>query len=105
MPSEWLRGSTRPLRRPGFSAVELDDNVALYDEAGQLLILLNRSAATVWELCDGTTTVDEMLQVLTDAHLGPPDEIADDVRQTIRKLVELGLVAGGADQPTDRPPD
>ena len=31
-----------------------------YDDVGQLLILLNTSAASVWERCDGTTTLDEM---------------------------------------------
>ena len=29
------------MRREGAAAVELDDNLALYDEVGQLLILLN----------------------------------------------------------------
>lgn len=104
MPAEWPDASTRPLRLAGFSAVELDENVALYDEAGQLLILLNPSAAAVWELCDGATPLDEMVRVLSDAHLGPADEIAQDVRQTVRKLAELGLVAGEPNDPAAGPP-
>jgi hypothetical protein len=90
-------GAARPVQRDGASAVELDENLALYDGVGQLLILLNPSAATVWELCDGTRTVDDMIDVLTEAH---PDEarvIAGDVRQTIRKLAELGLVGAVAE--------
>ncbi len=92
MQAEWPEAGTRLARRGGLSAVELDDNVAVYDEVGQLLILLNASAATVWELCDGETTLDEMRHALTTAHLGPAAEIAEDVRQTVRKLAELGLV-------------
>ena len=100
MRAEWPDAGTRLARRTGVSAVELDDNLAVYDEVGQLLILLNTSAATVWDLCDGETTLDEMRRLLTGAHLGPPAEIAEDVRQTVRKLAELGLVVD-ADGATD----
>jgi Coenzyme PQQ synthesis protein D (PqqD) len=102
--ADWPDGAARPARRAGVSAVELDENVAVYDEVGQLLILLNTSAATVWELCDGATTLDEMRRVLASAHVGPPAEIAEDVRQTVRKLAELGLVTDAdadADADTD----
>ena len=83
------------MRREGAAAVELDDNLALYDEVGQLLILLNSSAAAVWEVCDGTTTLDDMVREFAEA-LGAAgsdaEEIAEDVRLTVRKLADLGLV-------------
>ncbi len=81
-----------PARRPGASLVALDDNVAVYDDVGQLLILLNASAAAVWERCDGTTTLDDLACALAAAYPGAPAEIAEDVRLTVDKLVELGLV-------------
>jgi len=81
------------VRREGAAAVELDDNLALYDEVGQFLILLNTSAAAVWERCDGTTTLEEMVGELAEAHGGDDaGAIAEDVRLTVRKLAELGLV-------------
>jgi len=83
------------VRRQGAAAVELDDNVALYDEVGQLLILLNPSAAAVWELCDGRTTLDEMVRELADALSANGADAAtmsEDVRLTVRKLADLGLV-------------
>ena len=83
------------MRREGATAIELDDNLALYDEVGQLLILLNSSAAAVWELCDGTTTLDDMVRELAEA-LGAAgsaaEEITEDVRLTVGKLADLGLV-------------
>ena len=85
------RGS-RPTRREGAAAVELDDNLALYDDVGQLLIMLNSSAAVIWEGCDGRTTVDDMVRELTAAHPDDAALIGEDVRQTVRKLIELGLV-------------
>lgn len=88
-------GVALPTRRVGASTVELDDNVAVYDDVGQLLILLNTSAAAVWEHCDGTTTVDDMVRALAEAHPDDAADIGEDVRQTVRKLVELGLVVDG----------
>jgi len=85
-------GGSRPVRREGAAAVELDDNVALYDDVGQLLIMLNSSAAVIWEGCDGRTTVDDMVRELTAAHPDDAALIGEDVRQTVRKLIELGLV-------------
>jgi hypothetical protein len=88
-----------PVRREGASAVELDENVAVYDDVGQLLILLNSSAGSVWRLCDGSTTVDEIVQALGEAY---PDEkavIGDDVRETLRKLADMGLVSEASEAP------
>jgi hypothetical protein len=88
-------GVARPARRAGASTVELDDNVAVYDDVRQLLILLNTSAAAVWEHCDGGTTVDDMVRALAAAHPDDEADIGDDVRRTVRKLAELGLVVDG----------
>jgi hypothetical protein len=85
-------GASRPLRREDAAAVQLDDNVALYDDAGQLLIMLNSSAAVIWQCCDGTTTVDDMVRELTAAHPDDAAVIGEDVRLTVGKFVELGLV-------------
>jgi hypothetical protein len=83
------------MRREGAAAVELDDNLALYDEVGQLLIMLNSSAAAVWNCCDGTTTLDDMVHELAETHRADAPSartIGEDVRLTVRKLAELGLV-------------
>jgi len=84
-----------PLRREGASAVELDDNLAVYDDVGQLMILLNSSAGEVWNLCDGSTTVAAMIRELAETYPDQASVIGDDVRETLRKLAELGLVDQG----------
>jgi hypothetical protein len=92
---EWPDGGSRPRRRDGAAAVELDDNVALYDEVGQLLIMLNSSAAAVWRSCDGSATVDDIALELARACHADADvarAIGGDVRLTVCKLAELGLV-------------
>jgi hypothetical protein len=97
---EWPVAQSRPRRRDGASAVPLDDNLAVYDEVGQLLILLNVGAAAVWERCDGATTFGDIASDLIRAHTGDAEAIAQDAWLTVRKLAEMGLVsdaAGAAD--------
>jgi hypothetical protein len=91
--AEWPQAGSVPVRREGATAVELDDNVAVYDDVGQLLILLNSSAGSVWKLCDGSTTVDEIVEALGEVYPDEASVIADDVRETLRKLAEMGLVS------------
>jgi hypothetical protein len=104
VPTDPTHEPTLPLRRPDASTVELDDNLAVYDDVGQLLILLNTSAAAVWERCDGTTPVDDMVRELAAAHGAEAAEIAEDVRQTVLKLADLGLVVQ-AGAGSGAPPD
>jgi coenzyme PQQ synthesis protein D (PqqD) len=95
----------RPVRRDGAEAVPLDDNVALYDEVGQLMILLNTSAAAVWELCDGTRAPGEIGRTLAEEHGASgadADVIGEDVRLTVHKLADLGLVVDAT--PSELPP-
>lgn len=97
--ADWPESSSVPVRREGAEGVALDDNIAVYDDVGQLLILLNASAGAVWNLCDGTTTVAEMVQELAETYPEDARVIGGDVRETLRKLAELGLVAEGSGAP------
>jgi hypothetical protein len=82
-----------PRRRPGAAGVQLDDNLAVYDDVGQLLILLNAGAAAVWERCDGTTSFGDLVADLARAHSGEsPSAIEEDAWRTVRQLAEMGLV-------------
>ena len=65
----------------------------MYDDVGQLLILLNSSAGSVWKLCDGSSTVDDIVDALGETYPDAAGVIGDDVRETLRKLAEMGLVS------------
>jgi Coenzyme PQQ synthesis protein D (PqqD) len=95
MEASWPEADSVPVRREGASAVELDDNLAVYDDVGQLMILLNSSAGAVWNLCDGSTTVAAMVRELAETYPDEASVIGKDVRETLRKLAELGLVEQG----------
>lgn len=95
MEASWPEADSVPVRREGASAVELDDNLAVYDDVGQLMILLNSSAGAVWNLCDGSTTVAAMVRELAEKYPDEASVIGEDVRGTLRKLAELGLIDRG----------
>ncbi len=97
MEAAWPEADSVPVRREGASAVELDDNLAVYDDVGQLMILLNSSAGAVWNLCDGSTTVASMIRELAETFPDQASVIGEDVRETLRKLAELGLVDQGSE--------
>jgi hypothetical protein len=59
------------------------------------MILLNSSAGAVWNLCDGSTTVAAMIRDLAETYPDQASVIGEDVRETLRKLAELGLVDQG----------
>jgi hypothetical protein len=93
---EWPEPGSVPVRRPGSAGVPLDDDVAVYDDVGQLLILLNPSAAAVWERCDGAATFEEIVQGLAASHAESAEVIWHDAWETVRKLGDLGLVEDAA---------
>jgi hypothetical protein len=93
--ASWPEADSVPVRREGATALALDDNLAVYDDVGQLMILLNSSAGAVWNLCDGSTTVAAMVRELAEMYPDEASVIGDDVRGTLRKLAELGLVEPG----------
>jgi hypothetical protein len=82
-----------PRARPDLSAVPLDDNVAIYDEVGHVLVMLNASASAVLERCDGASTFEMIVSDLAEGHGADVDTVREDVRRTLRKLASIGLVA------------
>jgi hypothetical protein len=87
----------RPLaRREGLVVQELDDELLVYDRERDVASRLNRSAALVWQHCDGTRTVADLAAVLAE-ELG---EVADEdlVVVALDNLSQNGLLASGYEQ-------
>ncbi len=53
---------------------------------------LNATAYAVWQLCDGETTVSEMVDAAIELFDAPDDVIAADVERLLHELRSLGLV-------------
>lgn len=52
-------------RRDGILTREVGEDLVVYDETTHRVHSLNRTAALVWQHCDGRTSVDELARLLS----------------------------------------
>jgi hypothetical protein len=93
LPDGWPDDGSIPYPRSNASTVPLEGSVGIYDELGHSLFVLNPSASAIWDRCDGKATFTEIVGVLASEHSADMDQIRDDVWETLRQLVRLGLIA------------
>jgi peroxiredoxin len=86
----------RPI--PGVARVELDDEYVLGVRVGSSLqtFYLNRMGGLVWECLDGSASLDELIDDLSDVFAADRAIVAQDVVQLTQKLGLLGLLEGVA---------
>jgi len=68
-------------RKSDIFAEKLPEEVVLYDKTNNKVHCLSKTAAAIWESCDGTRTVDDLAHIV-EAKFGAPSD---------RKLVLLAL--------------
>jgi coenzyme PQQ biosynthesis protein PqqD len=96
MPSEgYPRRRTVPWRA-------IDTEAVVVDVKSGLLYPLNAVAAMIWNLCDGSRTVDDIVGALVDAFDAEPARIAHDVREFLAALTAADLITA---EPTPCPTD
>jgi hypothetical protein len=81
---------------------EIDGELLIYDSATDEAHCLNSSAAAIWKLCDGSTSIPEMAHLLNQAAGIPVDEIV--IHSALRQLSARALLAKGEEfqsQPLD----
>jgi hypothetical protein len=66
--------------------------------------VLNPTARAIWELCDGATTVDEMVAAICQLFDVPRSTAFRDVHAVIGQLQRAGLVNWSDATPGDDPP-
>ena len=85
--------SEGPPRRVGEVWVRREgDQTAIFDPANGRLTQLNPSALAIWELCDGETREDEIVDALVELTGGTRQSLTDDIRVALAQLRELGLI-------------
>jgi hypothetical protein len=77
---------SQPLAREDLHFRQLQDGVALYDTATDTIHTLNQVAAYIWTMCDGETTIDQMVDQLTSDTGVSRSTAEHDVRDTLRKF-------------------
>lgn len=96
--------SAIPVPRSEFQLEELDGETLLYRHSLKKLIYLNESAASVWKLCDGRRTVEDIGALLAQAYPEIAGSVLTDVDGAIESLVLEGALHIG-DQSEEIGPD
>ena len=84
----------RPRRDPEIEINTLPDgHVALFSPGTNLAFTLTPLAALVWEFCDGSSTVDEIVKQIASVDDIPKDiDLAKEAHALVNDLIDSGLV-------------
>ena len=87
---------TVPKQAFGFFVEEMEGENLLYRLGGHKAIHLNETATVIWKLCDGSRTVQEIIDLLKKEYPGSEPVVATDVREAIELLVSEGALLARA---------
>lgn len=88
-----IDSSSVPLARPDLAAVEVDDEIVLYDDTTGRLHRLNPGAATLWRCLDGTGTLADVARDIAEVYHADPEQVLADVVELSRQFAGEGLLA------------
>jgi len=72
----------------------LDEETIVVDPRSREVHLLNETAARIWELLETSSSVDELVEALSDEYEGaPPEELRREVEAFLADLSARGLLA------------
>ncbi|MCP4548627.1 MAG: PqqD family protein, partial [bacterium] len=86
---------SRPRRRSGVRAKDVGGETILYDTDREAIHVLNATAGVVWELCDGSHSVEEIAGRLAEAFEATDDaglDVESDVVDVLATLAKRGLL-------------
>jgi hypothetical protein len=83
---------TVPKQAFGFFVEEMEGENLLYRLGGHKAIHLNDTATVIWKLCDGSRTVQDIINLLAKEYRGSETAVAADVREAIEVLVSEGAL-------------
>jgi PqqD family protein of HPr-rel-A system len=82
----------RPLRKEGLFLRQAKGENAVYDPASGKVHLLNATAWAIWDLCDGDTDPEEMIDAICEISRMHRDLVSEDVRRVLKEFDEAGLL-------------
>ena len=71
---------------------EIDNEIVAIKDDGLTVHVLNKTAARIWEMCDGNLGPDEMAAKLCERYDVSPERASADVRNALAKMMEKGLL-------------
>jgi hypothetical protein len=69
-----------------------DQSLLLYEKNSGVTLPVNESGAEIWDLCDGSHSVDEIVEDLALRYDAPKSQIDQDAREFLAVLLHNGLL-------------
>lgn len=85
-------GERCPRPTDGVQLVTGRHRTRLVDPQGRTLHVLNGTALALWELCDGETTVGEMVAAVCSLFDSDEQQVRSDIEQTLQQYTAAGLL-------------
>lgn len=70
----------------------IGDEIVVITEDGLSLHVLNKTAAYIWELCDGKNDLDEIVRSICERFEVSAEDARADVNDVMNQLEGLGLI-------------
>ncbi len=86
--------TNKPLRNSDILLQEIGDEVFLYNPGNDALHVLNTTALSVWNQCDGSHTVKEIENHLNETYqFAENTNVYSDVMDIMQTFTDLGVLA------------
>ncbi len=79
-------------KKLGAESARLGRDCVVLDAAGEMLRGLNGTAARVWELTDGTKSIEDISSQIAQEYSAPVQRVMPDVLSFVEQLLKAGLV-------------
>lgn len=86
-----MTDSKRPLIVEGFEAEAFEGETVLVHPESQAVIYCNATTFLIWQMCDGTRSVKELVELLQETYPDVP-ELQTQVNDMIATLFEHGAL-------------
>ena len=70
----------------------MGDEIVLVGNNGLSMHMLNKTAANIWEMCDGTRSIDDIIGIICERFEVSAEEASADVRSIIQRMEAAGFV-------------
>ena len=88
-----IRADQVPERSPSMAWQTIHGETVLLHIDGKKLMGLNEVGACVWDLADGTRSIEEIIHIVTAKFRIPSEEtVAADVQAFVKELIALGAL-------------
>ncbi len=81
-----------PKQAYGFFLEDMDGESVIYRLGAHRAIHLNSTAAVIWKMCDGSRSIQELIQFLEPVYSDADVDIPSDVQHAVQLLINEGAV-------------